>query len=401
VAALSGDTSFLDVLSSLLDKSLLYRLPELGETRFGMLRMIREFALDRLAEAGELEAAEERLAAYYLGLAPQAEDGLRSTAQRQWKHTLDLEADNFRAVLAWAVERGHGADVSVLMRGLWLWFWVHANLAEVRDWVAKGLACVDTGGPGDRGWLLALSGAFAVLEGEFEAGPRDLVEAKALLQEAGDRRGVATTRLVLGFGAAPLKGEPWAQAELAETLALFEEIDDLWGVGTTMHSMCRLRTIYDHYEDAGDLFERTLEAVERIGDDLGISLALVNLANANLDAGDVEATRAVVRRLLEHMSSTGITYAGGGLIDVLAWIAFKEGDCEQAVELVAAADRLREELGTPLWPTVFTKRARFGEELRAAVGDEAFEAAYERGRTLDPADVRENARRLSSGAATP
>jgi hypothetical protein len=141
--------------------------------------------------------------------------------------------------------------------------------------------------------------------------------------------------------------------------------------------------------------------VERIGDDLGISLALVNLANANLDAGDVEATRAVVRRLLEHMSSTGITYAGDGLIDVLAWIAFKGGDCEQAVELVAAADRLREELGTPLWPTVFTKRARFGEELRAAVGDEAFEAAYERGRTLDPADVRENARRLSSGAATP
>jgi len=179
---------------------------------------------------------------------------------------------------------------------------------------------------------------------------------------------------------------------------MFEEIGDLWGVGTTMHSMCRLRTLYDHYEDAGDLFERTLEAVERVGDDLGISLALVNLATASMAAGDVEATRAVIRRLVDHMSSTGITYAGDGLLDLLAWIESADGEYERAVELLASADRLREQLGTPLWPPARKKRESFMEELRTAMGDEAFDAAYERGTTLDPGGVRETARRVAAMA---
>ena len=401
VEAVAGTPSSLDLLASLLDKSLVYRLPEQGETRFAMLRMIREYALERLEEAGDAEEAGERFLEYYVQLAQQAEDGCRSSAQRQWKQTLDLEADNFRVALGWASERGRGADVSALVRGLWLWFWVHGNLREVQSWVARGRACGDTGGPLDRGWLLAIGGAFAVMEGEFEAGPRDLLEAHELLAEAGDRRGVATARLVLGYGAAPLKGETWAQSELAETLAMFEELDDLWGVGTTMHAMCRLRTVFDHYEGAGDLFERTLATVERVGDDLGVALALVNLAHAHLAAGELDATRAVIRRLLEHMASAGITYASDDLFDILARIELAEGEPLQAVELVAAAQNLREQHHTPLWPAALARHKVFLDELRASVGVEAFDEAYARGWALDLVEVRETARRLTSDAPIP
>jgi predicted ATPase len=392
VAALEADV--LDLLAALLDKSLVYPLPQDGDLRFGMLRMIREFAVDRLAEAGELDTMLERLAGYYLRLAEQAEEGLRSTAQRQWKRTLDLEADNLRAVLAWAIERDRGNDAALLVRGLWLWFWLHGNLGETRDWVARSLACSEEIEVRNRGWLYLIGGAFAVLEGEFEAGAADLPNAARLLAEAGDRRGMATVGIALGYGAAPLKGVEFAHAQLAETLALFEELNDLWGIGSTLHAICRLRTVYDDYEGAGDVFERSLAAVEEIGDDLGIALSLINLADARLAAGRDAEAREVIGRLFEHMRSTGITYAGEDLLELLARIARVDGGDEHAVELLAAADSLRERLHTPRWQPALERHEAFLEALRAALGAHRFEAAYERGRAQDVAEAQEAAMRL-------
>ena len=395
-AALEAERDVLDVLSSLLDKSMVYPIVQPGVTRFGMLRMIREFALEKLAEAGDLEATLERFAAYYVGLAQQAEDGLRSPAQRQWKRILDLEADNFRAALAWAVEHRRAHDASSLVRGLWLWFWLHGNLEEMREWVARSLACSDEIDVTDRGWLVTIGGAFAMFQGELAAGVADLATGKQLLVEAGDQRGIATVRLALGFASAPLKGKDYAQSRLEETLALFEELGDLWGVGSTLHAICRVRTVYDDYEGAGDIFERGLATVEEIGDDLGIALSLVNLANARLATGRYDEARGAIGRLLEHMHSAGITYAGDDLLEILARIEHVDGADERAVELLAAADGLRERLNTPMWQPALERHEAFVAELRAALGEQQFEAAYERGRTQDVAEVQEAAMQLMS-----
>jgi predicted ATPase len=395
VAALTDDFDLLDVLSSLIDKSIVYRLPHLGETRFAMLQMIREYALERLAEAGELESTLERFAAYYLRLAGEAEEGLRSASQRQWRRTLDLEAANCRAALTWAADRRRAQDVAVLMRGLHIWFWLHGNPVEAREWLGRGLACAKGIDGRERGWLLGLDGAFAVLEGDFVAGAEKLAEAEPLLAEAGDRRGIATVKLALGVGIAPLEGEERAQAQLEENLAGFEELDDLWGIATTLRAMCWLRMVYDRYEDAGDLFERALATVERLGDEFGIALALGNLAMARLADGDVAAARTAICRALERRRSEGITYASDEILDILARIEHAEGEHEPAIALFGAADSLRERLHTPLWAPALERHERLLAELRAAVGSAAFEAAYARGATLDADDAQEIALRLA------
>jgi predicted ATPase len=394
VAALAG-TDLLELLSSLLDKSIVYRLPHLGETRFAMLRMIREYALERLADAGELDSTRERFVSYYVRLADEAEDGLRSTSQQQWKRTLDLEVDNCRAALASAAERRRADQIAGLMRGLWLWFWLHGNLDEVDDWVERGLACADQADGRDRGWLVGLDGAFDVLEGDFAVGGAKLAEAEALLEEAADRRGIATMRLVHSFGAAPLEGEERAQAQLSENLAAFEELGDLWGIGTTLHAMTRLRVVFDRFEGAGDLFDRAVAAVERVGDDFGIALASGNLAMARLAAGDLTGARAVMDRLLEHRRSKGITYAADDVLDILGRIEHAEGEHEDAVTHLAAAAVLRQRLHTPLWAPVQERQDRLLAELRQTVGEAAFEAAYTRGTSLDSEDVQQIAPSLT------
>jgi predicted ATPase len=399
VAGLGDEVDFIEVLSSVLDKSLVYRLPHLGETRFAMLRMIRGYALERLTEAGERESTHDRFEAYYLRLAGEAEDGLRSASQRQWKRTLDLEGDNCRAALALAADRRRAEEISALMRGLWLWFWLHGNLDEAREWVRRGLACANGIDTRERGWLLGLDGAFAVLSGDVAVGIEGLTEAQALLTEAGDRRGTMTMKLVHSFGIAAIESEEYAQAQLQEILAAFEELGDLWGIGTTLHAMTRLRVIFDRYEGAGDLFERAVAAVGQVGDEFGVALASHNLAMARLAAGDVAAARGVIDRVLEQRRSDGITFAGDDALDVLARIEHAEGEHQRAIALLAAADALRKRSDVPLWPPALERHEQLLADLRATVGDDAFETAYARGAMVDVDEVDEIALRLSSSVA--
>ena len=392
--AVGGEADFLDVFSSLLDKSMVYRVPQLGETRFGMLRMIREFAVERLAERGELGATRERLTRHYLELARGAEEGLRTAAQRQWKRTLDLEADNLRAVLSWAVEEQAAADVATVLRGLMLWFWFHGTLDEGRDWAERGLAC--PAAPTDRGWLLLIHGMFATLEGEFETAVAELAEAETLLVD--DKRGQATAQLTLAFSSAPMVGLRGALARLATVLATFEELGDLWGIGTTLHGMCRLRVVYGDYNDAGDLFERTIAAVERSGDDLGIALGLMNVARERISAGDHEGAAHVIRDCLQRMREAGMTYAGDDVLEILAELGHADGNSELAIEILAAADILRERIRTPLWPPAAARHERLVDSLVAAVGRESYDAAYDRGTRLDDNELYELAMELTEPA---
>ena len=222
------------------------------------------------------------------------------------------------------------------MRGLYIWFWLHGNPIEAREWLGRGLACAEGIDSREFGWLLAMEGWFAVMEGDFAAGTERLTEAEPLLIEAGERRGVATVKLALAVGIAPLEGEERAQARLEENLAAFEELDDLWGIATTLSAMCWLRMVHDRYEDAGDLFERALATVERLGDEFGIALMSANLTMARLAAGDVAGARVVIDHVLEQRHSAGITYAGDEVLDILARIEHAEGDAARAVALLAA-----------------------------------------------------------------
>ena len=396
--AVGGVPDVVELLASLVDKSIVYRVPHLGETRFAVLRMIREFAIVRLEEAGELEAALERLGSHYLDLALGAETGLRTSAQRQWKRTLDLEADNYRTALTWAADRERSADLALLVRGIWLWLWLHGNLDEARHWASRGLA-LENQLPFDRGWLLLIDGSSAMLQGDFSVAMKQLPAAGALLAEAGDEQGVASVRLLSAYASAPFTGDERALSEIAGALSTFEALGDLWGVGTALHVIGRVRVIYERFDDAGDIFERALATVEEVGDDVGIALSLINLACVRLAAGDHRDAREFIRRSLEHMRGAGIVYASGDVLDVLAQIEHADGRHEQAVELLGAADALRVRLHSPLWGPAVERHQRFVNGLRELLGAAVFAGLYDRGQALGPGEVEELAARIATAAA--
>jgi predicted ATPase/class 3 adenylate cyclase len=98
----SGDV--IDLLTELVDKSLLDVDPLAGGVRYRLLETIRQYAQERLEASGEMAALRGRHLAHYVGLAETAGPHLRSREQIAWASALALETDNFRVALDWAVE---------------------------------------------------------------------------------------------------------------------------------------------------------------------------------------------------------------------------------------------------------------------------------------------------------
>jgi tetratricopeptide (TPR) repeat protein len=135
----SEHESVMRALEALVDKSLIRRLGT-DILRFAMLETIREYALERLASSGEEDVLRRGHARYYLALAETAEPELEGPAERHWLERLELEHDNLRAALGFALESGD-AETGLRMAAALRRFWqIHGHLVEARRSFETALA---------------------------------------------------------------------------------------------------------------------------------------------------------------------------------------------------------------------------------------------------------------------
>lgn len=121
--AVLGPPTSVDVLDSLASKSLLRQIETDDAARLVMLETIREFGWEQLTQTAELEAARRAHAAYYVSRAEEAEPRLVGIDQKAWLRRLEVEQDNLRAALHWAIEH-HEGELAQRMAGALqpLWF---------------------------------------------------------------------------------------------------------------------------------------------------------------------------------------------------------------------------------------------------------------------------------------
>ncbi len=168
----------LDLLSGLVEKSMVVtKGSDKGGVRYRLLEPVRQYALERLEESGEAEAAKRAHAEYFLALSEEAEPELLGPREAEWYDRLEEEHDNIRAALSRALE-GADPELGLRLAGAIWWFWHrHGHLREGLRWLEGALA--KEGGASAIARAKALGGI-----GWMAFGLGDLERAKALHKES-------------------------------------------------------------------------------------------------------------------------------------------------------------------------------------------------------------------------
>src|SRR5262249_18470059 len=139
-----------------------------GEPRFAMLETIREYGLERLDAAGEETEARQRDANWCLDLAERAEPKLMGPEQAAWFTRLDIEHDNLRAALGWAIDR-RDAELAARLGGALRRFWnLRGHSEEGRRWLERAFALGANLPPAIRAKTLLAAGVIAYRQGDYE-----------------------------------------------------------------------------------------------------------------------------------------------------------------------------------------------------------------------------------------
>src|SRR5690606_21412760 len=135
--------SALDLVSALVDKSLLHLLPG-AEPRYRMLETVRQYALQRLDQHGALAETRAAHAGHFLRLAETAAPHLRGPGQVPWLARLRAERDNLLAALRFACDTGDAGAAVRLAAALDPWWTIQGSHAEAVSWLRTAL---DVPGP--------------------------------------------------------------------------------------------------------------------------------------------------------------------------------------------------------------------------------------------------------------
>src|SRR5262249_39777265 len=109
--------------------------------RYRLLETLRQYARERLEEAGEAAAIGRQHAQFFLALAEEAEPRLRTADRRVWLDQLQREYDNLRAALAWSHGDPEAREIELRLAGaLWRFWFLQGNFSEGHQWLEEAVA---------------------------------------------------------------------------------------------------------------------------------------------------------------------------------------------------------------------------------------------------------------------
>ena len=397
------EQDLLDGLSMLVDQSLVQQREEGGEPRFGMLHVIREYALERLEtrDGGrEAEALRRAHAAYYLALVEQAEPELAEPDAAAWLDRLEREHDNLRAALSWARERGEVETGLRLVSAAGRFWATRGYLGEGRAWVESMLTLDNaasaeqreqdagkagaTGSEesGSNGAIQAVErirarafragGSLAMWQGDYAVATRWLEQAVFHARMADDLRTAVAALRNLGSIAEEQDDLERASKLEEQSLALAREIGDQIGVASALNSLGIIAWRQGELERAGDRFTEALALARAMGDQQDISTYLSNVGAVTRQRGELAQAEAMFREALALYRELGDPLGCAQGLENLANTAATAGQPERATRLAGAAMTIRERIAVPQSPANREEMEPGLAAARAALGEAAW-----------------------------
>jgi predicted ATPase/serine/threonine protein kinase len=332
----------LDLLTQLVEKSLVLVREQTGTTRYRLLEPIRQYAQDRLRQRGALPVRQRRHVYYFQRLAQGAAEQLLGPDRLLAVEELELEHANLLAALAWAAE--NEPESALKLSNALGWFWeFRGYLAQGRECFKRTLAQSPEKLVHLRGEAYVRSGRLACWQGEYEHAVALTEQGLRLCEQSGNRRWVGLALDNLG-GVAAYRGElDRADAFLEQSLSIGKELGDrdlLWRSLLDLGVVAMFRGNYDR---ARELVEGAVANVKQVGYEYGMDLHTLGEIESAL--GNIEKAVVYYEETLTTGRRLGLKRAVAGGLEGLGKAAFDQGDYARARAFYEEGLQVADELG--------------------------------------------------------
>src|SRR5918997_140629 len=328
----------LDLLSHLVDKSLVTAQEKGDEASYRLLEMMRQYGMEKLDEVGEADEVKRHHAAFFLGLAERVEPELNGPEQVSRLDELESENDNLRVAM-----------IAALM---------------------------------------------SYAQGDYRACERYSPEALELSRRASDEPCAAYALTLLGLGAMHRRDFEEATSRFEEALILLRRAGEEQTVPLVLVWLGNVSLAQENRERATRMFEEALALARQRTDRLATNIALYNLAQLALTRADLGVTARLLKEGLTSSRQMGDQANLSYFLEGLAVIAGARGEAERAVRMLGAAAVTMEEAGAPVYNYYTPDRVLYERIVAAArsrLGEAAWKAGWDEGRAMTPEQAVEYA----------
>lgn len=233
------------------------------------------------------------------------------------------------------------------------------------------------------GMVLHLAGTLAAQRGDYAKAQESYEASIAIRERLGDKAALGSLLSNLGVIAEYRGDYAQSRAFHERALAFRAEIGDRWALGVSMNNLGMIAVLQKNYPEAREWFGKSMLLCREVGDAWMVAIGHNNLGNATRGLGDYAAARRHYAESLRAYRDYGDRWALAFLLEDIAVLAALGGEAAPALELLGAADGLREALGAPRSPSLEEEiAAQIGPAVDSLPG-ELRSSARARGRQLD------------------
>ena len=425
-----GEIEAMDGLSGLVNKSLINVEEQDGEARYRYLETIRQYAMEKLLESGEAVDARNHHLACFMEYARNTEEKLVSAQRLLWLNRIEVEHDNLRSALGWALESD--PESALQMVGLLCVFWLSRSyLTEGCSWCQAAISRADAlslAGPNidqTRAQAYTALAMLSVNRGDHHTGQTAAKQGVALARQLDDKLTLVHALNFLGFSSTFLGDVTLAfdslhesedicrklgyreelanvlqalayvtmevhgpeaaeqlQSYMEESLALSQGSVDLEAAVRTEGILARLAFYRGDLPEARKHADRMLDLHKGMGDQLGTTAHQSAMAHAARQLDNFEEALALYRETIQEWQEIGHRGAVAHQLECFAFIAKAQEQGERAVKLMSAAEALREASNSPMTPQERIEYANEVASLRSGIDEKTFVSLWAEGRSM-------------------
>lgn len=416
----------LPVLASLIDKSLLYRAAG-AHGRYFLHELIGQYAGEYLREQPFVAELEERFATYFLALAEANEPRIYADDSLRWRRQITAEQDNLRRILRRSLNERRDPNLGLQLAAALGRYWCASDTwKEGRDWLERALALATAQGAVRAQALTALGELYHLL-GDQPKAEQILGEALERWRALGDQSNIAWTLLQLGKAFSTHAAHAEADTHLTESLAIYRQLGNQPRIATLLNQLSSVAIERGDYPRAALLLAESVPEVRAANRPRPLAITLNFYGRALLGNGEVARAVALfqeAKTLFEaEEADSGVAWAlinlglayyalgefalaaqhyrhsfqvyhrlerlGGVMaaLEGLAAVAAAQGIADRAVQLLAAADKLRQQSGQALTIYELEIQQKTRDLTQSALAEAEWRLAWNRGQLLTLAEV--------------